>query len=176
MSDKDISYYYIEGKMIYYIYEKDDYQCIARMELDGKDNKRIAKINLYEGKYEALYLKNNKVYYIASKSDDNDSVSFYLYKMNLKGENVDKICKFDEGVDAVNMQDDKIYYTVTKDYDTDTIYAIKYNGTNKEKIKSSKPIDSLNITDKWIFITTVDEEYDKIGQMISLDGKETIDL
>ncbi len=111
-----------------------------------------------------------------SKINDNYDINYYLYKMNKKGEKIKKICKLDTNIDRINMQSDKIYYTVTKDYETDSIYSIEYNGTNKEKIKDLNPIKSLNITNKWIFVTTVDEEYDMAIEMISIDGEETIEL
>lgn len=172
MSDKSISYYQVVGNWIYYIYENEGAQYIAKMKLNGEKNQRISKIEITEGQFETLYVKGNKIYYIESKVNNNYDTSYYLYKMNQKGEKVKKICKLDAEIKYICMQEDKIYYSVSENYDTYVIYSIKYNGINKENIKNADFFEGLNITEKWIIFSGLNEEYDSQMKMISIDGKK----
>lgn len=171
VSEKDIQYYQIDGKWIYYIYSKDSTCYIAKMKLNGEDNERIAKTDSI---YEALYVDGGKVYYIEAKANKNYDYDYILYKMNTKGEKEEKICKIDTNIQEINMQKDRIYYTVTEDYNDYEIKSIKYNGEGKTTIKKVEQIENINITGKWI--TFLDEAGDYTIRMISVDGKKEKNL
>lgn len=103
VSEKEIKYYQIDGNWIYYIYEKESSIYIAKMKLDGKDAQRIAKAGENEN-YEALCVKNGKIYYVVAKRDDSYNYQYYLYKMNKNGKKQEKVCKIDKGIDYINMR------------------------------------------------------------------------
>ena len=170
ISSKDISYYQIDDNWIYYIYDKEGTEYIAKMKVNGEDNQRIAKAD-EDTYFETLYIKGNKVYYVISEYDDNYNLDYYLYKMNKKGEKNEKICRLDSNINHINMQEDEIYYTVTEDYDSYKIKSIKYNGTNKRTIKEAEMVMNINIAEDWIFFVSVDDNYDNIVKMISIDGE-----
>lgn len=172
VSSEDITHYQIVGNWIYYIYEGEESGYIARMKLDGKGNERITKLASEDGTYQNIYVDGNKIYYIMSRVNNNYDTNYYLYKMNKKGENLEQICKLDSDVRYINMQEDKIYYTVSEDYETYSIYSIDYDGTDKEKIKKVNSVLGLNITEEWIVFQGVNEEYNQIMRMISLDGEK----
>lgn len=178
ISSKDISYYQIDGEWIYYIYENNNSQYIARMELDGEDSERIAKLDISEEykSYEALYVKGGKIYYIMSDMNDEYDTEYYLYKMNKKGEKVEKICNLDKNIQEINMQEDIICYTVTESYDDYKIKSIKYNGTDKATIKKEEMAGSINIAGDWIVYLGVNEDYDDIMKMVSFDGEKSKEL
>lgn len=175
ISEKMISYYQIEENWIYYIYEKGKSEYIAKMKLNGEDSQRISKADSEEI-YEALYVKNGRVYYIVSKMDDSYDSQYYLYRMSKKGEKVEQICKLDTNIQFINMQDDRIYYTVTEDYNNDIIKSIKYNGTDKQTIKKSKSASNINITKDWILFIGINEDYDNQMKMIRTDGEKEKNL
>lgn len=176
VSNKEIMYYQIEGNNIYYIYQNNNSQYIAKMKLDGTDSKRIAKIDTSETeeKYIALYVKAGKIYYITANEEYNKD--YYLYKMNNKGENIEKICKIDDNILNVNMQQDAIYYIVAENYNSYKIKSIKYNGTAKETLKEEEMAGGISVTSDWIVYLGINEDYDDIMKMISLDGKKIEEL
>lgn len=172
VSDKNITIYQIKGNKIYYIYEIDNEQYIARMKLDGSDNKRIAKQELEEARYIALYVKGNKVYYILQKDTDNYEQECYLYRMTKSGEKVKEILKIGTDVDSINMQEEKIYYSTAGD-----IYSMKYNGTAKELIKKSgDDIYNINVTEEWVFFTKYNEGFEEVINIIRNNGKDEKEL
>lgn len=176
VSDKEISYYQIDGNWIYYIYEADNSQpYIAKMKLNGENAQRIAKADEDE-EYEALYVKGGKIYYIVSKVDENYDYEYSLYKMNKKGEKSEKICKIDENIQYINMQEDGIYYTTTEDYYDYEIKYIKYNGTDKKTIEETGEIEAINVVEDWIIIVEQDKNYDISMRMISIKGDKEKDL
>lgn len=175
ISDRKISYYQINGGKIYYIYSIEGSQYIATMKLNGKKATRIAKIDENQ-QCKALFVNKNKIYYILSGEDDSLDREFYLYKMNKKGEKINKICKIDSNLKEINMQEDAIYYTVMNDYENYTAKSIKYNGTNKTTIKKAKSLEHLNVVKKWIAVNTINEDYDTIIQIISKDGQKEKNL
>ncbi len=175
LSDREIEYYQIDGNWIYYIYENEDSQYIAKMKLDGEDSIRIAKADS-SMQYEALCIKGGKIYYIASKNNDSYDRDYYLYKMNKKGNNTEQICKIDTNIQYINMQDDAIYYTVTEDYEDSTIKYIKYNGTDKTTIKKTKYATNINVVKDWVIFLGMDDDYNSLMKMISIDGEEEKDL
>lgn len=178
VSDKEIAYYQIDGDWIYYIYENDDSQYIARMKLDGDDSERIAKIDNSESyeEYKTLYVKDGKIYYIIADINDDYEIEYYLYKMNKKGEKIEKICKLDDNIETVNMQEDAIYYIVAEDYDDYKIKSIKYNGTDKTTIEQTEMAGGINLAGDWIVYLGTNEDYDGVMKMVSLDGEKSIDL
>lgn len=176
ISDKEITYYQIDGNWIYYIYETDNSQTyIAKMKLNGEKAQRIAKAGEDE-EYEALYVKGGKIYYSVSKVNDNYDYEYSLYKMNKKGEKSEKVCKIDENIQHINMQEDGIYYTTTEDYDNYEIKYIKYNGTDKQTIKKAEGVEAINVTEDWIVIAEQDENYDISMKMINKRGDKEKDL
>lgn len=172
VSDKEISYYQIDGNWIYYIYKTDNSQYyIAKMKLNGEKTERIAKANENE-EYETLYIKGGKIYYITSKANDNYDYEYSLYKMNKDGNKVEKICKIDDNIQQINMQEKGIYYTTTENYANYKIKYIKYNGTDKKTIKEETGVIAINITKDWIFVTGLNENYDTAMKMISVNGNK----
>lgn len=175
VSSKNISYYQIEGNWIYYIYTNEKAEYIARMELDGEDSQRIAKAD--EGiNFETLYVKGGKIYYVTSKHNEYYDADYYLYKMNKKGEKVEKVCKLDTNLLDINMQEDKIYYSVTESYDSYVIKSIEYNGTEKTTIKKAEMALNINIVEDWILYLGINEDYDTVVKMVSTDGEKTKNL
>ena len=170
VSDKEITYYQIEGKWIYYIYEKEGSQYIAKMELDGEDTKRIAKTDSSE--YEALLVKGGKIYYIMAEMNEEYDTDYSLYKMNKNGKKAEKICNLDTNIASINMQEDRIYYTVTEDYDSYMIKSIKYNGTDKTQIKKSGMAININLVEDWIFFIGENEDNNFIMKMITTEGEK----
>lgn len=177
VSSKTIRYYHIEDNWIYYIYVKEGAQYIAKMKLNGDDSEKITKADSDSNEtFESLYIKNGKIYYIASKKNDDYDLVYYLYRMNKKGEKVEKICKLDEEVRYINMQEDAIYYTVLKDYDTCLIKSIKYNGTDKTTVKKAKYISGINIVEDWIIYLTTNGDYESVVKMVRKDGEKEKEL
>lgn len=175
ISGKNISYYQIDGKWIYYVYENENSQYIAKMKLNGEDSKRIAKID--EDSYvESLYVKGGKIYYITLNYDNNYDIDYYLYKMNKKGEKIEKVCRLDTNIQHINMKENVIYYTTTEDYDTYEIKSIKYNGTANTTIKEVEAVNNINIAENWIFFVSTNEDSDTIMKMVSIDGKKEKEL
>lgn len=175
VSDKDILYYHIEGKWIYYIYEVDNTQYIAKMKLNGNNNTRIAKAEENQ-EYEALYVKGGKVYYILSQANEHYDYMYYLYRMNKNGTKAKQICKLDTNIQHINMQKDKIYYTVTENYDDYLVKSIKYNGTDKNTITKAKTTLDINITKDWILLLGQNDDEDLVVKMIRTDGKKEKEL
>ena len=107
------------------------------------------------------------------------TVYFYnkdIYKMNKKGNNTEQICKIDTNIQYINMQDDAIYYTVTEDYEDSTIKYIKYNGTDKTTIKKTEYATNINVVKDWVIFLGMDDDYNSLMKMISIDGEEEKDL
>lgn len=175
ISDKKISYYHIDGKWIYYIYKIEGSQYIARMKLDGEKSERISKAE-EDRKYEAVYVKGGKIYFIVAKQNENYDYTYYLYKMNKKGEKKEQICKLDANVQYINMQEKAIYYTVTEDYNEYTVKHIKYNGTDKQIITNTKEALNLNVTDKWVFFLGINSDNNSIMKMVSIKGDKEKEL
>lgn len=179
VSSKKISYFHIDGNWIYYIYENNegnDY--IARMELDGDDAQRIAKADVEEH-YQQLFVKGNKVYYITAKYNEEDfETEFYLYKMNKKGEKVNKICNLGTDIIDINMHEDRIYYIIQEDVDEHTLESIKYNGTGEKtiSIRKTKTMLNTNLTEDWVIYLGENEDSDIVIKMISKDTKKEKDL
>lgn len=175
ISDRDIEYYHIDDHWIYYIYSNEGSQYIAKMKLDGDDAQRIAKAE-ETTKYQTIYVKGSKIYYVISKANENYDYTYYLCRMNKKGEKIKQICKLDANVQDISMQEEIIYYTVTKDYDEYEIKSIKYNGTNKKTLKKSEDVSNINIVGNWILFLGLDDDYEDTIKMISLDGKKEENL
>ena len=53
------------------------------MKLDGEKSERISKAE-EDRKYEAVYVKGGKIYFIVAKQNENYDYTYYLYKMNKK--------------------------------------------------------------------------------------------
>lgn len=176
ISDKEITYFQIDGNWIYYIYENDDAEYIAKMKLNGEDSQRLAKADDSEY-YGALHVKGGNIYYITTEYDEDYNSEHYLYKMNKKGEKLEKVCTLEEDIMDVNMQEDAIYYTVSEDYENYTIKSIKYNGKDETTIyEEEEEIEQINVVKDWIIYMAEDEDYDVIIKMVSKDGKEEQDL
>lgn len=177
ISNKTIRYYHIEDNWIYYIYVKEGSQYIAKMKLNGEENEKITNADSdSKENFEALYVKDGKIYYVASKRNDEYDLVYYLYKMNKKGSKVEKICKLDEDVQYINMQEDAIYYTVLKDYDSYLIKSIKYNGTDKTTVKKADYVSGINVVEDWIVYLAEDDEYEIVVKMVSKDGEKEQEL
>ncbi len=175
ISDKDIEYYQIEGNLIYYIYEKDSSEYIAKMKLNGEDTERIAKTKDDEY-FEALFIKGGKVYYILSEEDEDYNYKYSLYKMSKNGKNPKKICNLDENINDINMQKDYIYYTVSENYEDYSIKSIKYNGTDKKTIKKDERITDINAVKNWVIYLTVNGDNDSVLKMINMNGEKEKEL
>ena len=175
ISNKKISYYQIEGEWIYYIYETENSQYIAKMELDGEDSKRIAKFDK-DNFVESLYVKGGKIYYITFNYDDNYDIYYYLYKMNKNGNKQEKVCKLGTNIQHINMQQDKIYYTTTEGYDTYLIKSIKYNGTENKTIKEGDKVQNINIVENWVIVVSTKKDSESTMKMIKLDGSKEKEL
>ena len=174
VSERDISYYHIDGKWMYYIYSKSGTDYIAKKNLDksklaDSNDEKIIKDS--DAEFEALYVKGKTIYYISSKMNKDYDYESTLYKVDKKGENSEKIHKLGTGVKSINMQKDKIYYITTEDYDEYEIKSIKYNGTEEETIKKDEYASNINVTGKWITYLSEDDD-DTIIKMISTDGKK----
>lgn len=178
ISSKNILYYQIEGKWIYYIYEKDSSSYIAKMKLDGEDSEKIAKIDTSDEykEYQELYVKGGKIYYVMSKVNDEYDTEYYLYKMNKKGENVEKVCKLGTSLTTINMQADAIYYTVKKDYKEYEINSVNYNGTEKTMIKEEETVGKMNIVGDWIMYLGYNDDDELVVKMLSIDGEKSKEL
>ena len=175
ITDKKVSYYCIDGSWIYYIYEKEGNQYIAKMKLNGEKNIKLAKADELNH-YETLYIKSGKIYFILTKTEKNYNQTYYLGRMNKNGKNMEQIFKIDTNVQHINMQKNGIYYTVTENYDEYAIKYIKYNGTNKTTIKKSTKAMNINIIDDWILYLGNDEDDNMKLKMIKIDGKKEKDL
>ena len=176
VSDKNISYYQVDGKWIYYIYTSKNNYYVAKMKLDGDDSTVIYKS---EDKISALYIKGNKIYYVISKLNKSNDYETFLYKVNKKnGEKEEKVCKIDSSIlYDINMQKDKIYYTtVTDDYSSYEIKSIKYDGNDKEVIKNLKGGYSLNVVGKWFVYGEGSNSYKMDTKIVSIDGKKEKNL
>ena len=149
ISDKNILYYQLDGKRIYYIYKSKNNCYIAKMKLDGDDSTVLYKT---EDALTALYIKSGKIYFAVSRTSKSGDYETLLYKINKKnGENEEKVCKIDSNlVYEINMQKDRIYYTtINDDYTKYEIKTIKYDGNDKEVLKSLKGGYNLNVVGKW---------------------------
>jgi len=175
VSDREISCYQIVEDDIYYIYEKDRVQYIAKMDLDGEDTERLAKAD-EDIEFETLYVKGGKIYYITSKQNEEYDRDYYLYKMSKKGKNNERISKIDTNIQNINMQDDLIYYTVTEDYNTFMIKSVKYNGTDKTLIKKNSMAININLAEDWIVFLGENDDGDSIMKMITTDGEKEKNL
>lgn len=171
ISEQDIKYYQIIGNKIYYIYKKDSLSYIAKMDLNGEKEEKIAKAELAE-EYEALYVNNGKIYYITSKLKDNKEYEYYLYKMNTTGGKITKICFIDTNIQDIVMKHEGIYYTTTEDYTTYQIKFINYKGSKRETIQTSSSIVMINVVDDWIVYFEIDEGDNLQGKMLKINGKE----
>ena len=170
ISSKNIAYYQIVGKWIYYIYETDNAEYIAKMKLNGEDTQKLLKAE--DEEFKTLYVKNNQIYYTAYEMNDTYDDEYNLYSIKTNGKNAKKICKIDNNIEFINMQEDGIYYSYNVDYDESEIKYIKYNGTGKTTIKKVEDIEELNIANDYIFILTEDEDGELAIKMISKDGKK----
>lgn len=177
ISDKEITYFQIDGNWIYYIYENDDAEYIAKMKLNGEDSQRISKTDEDEY-YGALQVKGGKVYYVSYEYDDDYDRHCYLYQMNKNGEKSEKICKLESNIISINLQEDALYYAVTDDGDY-KIKSIKYNGTDEKTIYvSDEEIESINVVKDWIVFLAEedDDDYDILVKMVSKNGKKEVEL
>ena len=172
ISDKKIKYYQIDGNLIYYIYENNNSEYLAKMKLNGENSDKIVKANS-EVDFEALYVKGGTIYYIQTELNKNYNVEYSLYKTNKKGDKIEKICDLDENIKYINMQDDRIYYTVTEDYDEYELKSIKYNGKDKKTIKTFDGyVGDMNVLDKWVVVITVDGDYEQFTMMVNKSGNK----
>ena len=175
VTDKKISYYCIDGNWIYYIYETESNQYIAKMKLNGEKNTRLAKAD-ETNYYETLYVKGGKIYYIFTKTEDNYDETYYLGKMNKNGKNSEQVFKIDTNIQFINMQEDGIYYITSENYEEYSIKFIKYNGTDKTTIKKTTEAININVTEDWIVYLGEDEDYNIKLKMIKPDGKKEKEL
>ena len=172
VSDKRISYYQISGKLIYYIYENDNSQYIAKMKLNGENSEKIIKADS-DVDFEALYVKGGTIYYIQTELNKKYDTEYSLYKTNNKGDKSEKVCDLDENIKYINMQEDRIYYTVTEDYDEYELKSIKYNGKDKKTIKTFDDyVGDMSVLDKWIVVVTVNSNYEQFTMMINKSGNK----
>lgn len=163
LSDKDISYYEISGKMIYYIYENEGSSYIAKMKLNGEKNVRIGKMD--DSSYIALHVKGNKVYYVMYDSEQR----YKLYKMKTNGEKEERLYTFSNPIENINMQDDTVYY-VLKD-GSDKISKINYKAGDKETIKKLDEVEAIGISGKWVFYVQENDK-DVTIDRITQNGKK----
>lgn len=177
ISSKDIKYYQIDGNWIYYIYEKDNADYVAKMKLNGEDSEKIAKIDTSDEykEYQALYVKGGTIYYVMSKYEEYYDV-FYLYKMNKKGENVEKVCKLGAELSSINMQKNKIYYVEGKDFQEYEIHSINYDGTDRNTIQEEETMGKINIVGNWIMYIGENDDEDLVVKMLSTDGKNSKEI
>lgn len=160
ISEKNISYYEVVGKSIYYIYQNDDSSYIATMKTNGKNNTRIGKLD--NSKYISLHVKGNKVYYIVFDEERN----YKLYKMNKNGMKEERIYSFQGSISNVNMQDKAIYYV-----SENKISTINYKAGDKETIKKVENIEAITIAEKWIFYSNK-QEGDISLERMTINGKK----
>ena len=133
LSNKAIENYQIVGNKIYYSYENDGKQVIAKMDLNGKN---VVKIDEEAGK--EFFVKGNKIYYINENYDmENYEYKYELCKVKTNGKNKEKICDIEGSVDTytVNFTENAIYYAKAAKNDKMAIYSIKLNGKDETKIK-----------------------------------------
>lgn len=175
ITDKNVLCCQNVGNSLYYIYKNDNAEYIAKMNLNGEKNERIAKAE-DEEHFQALYVKGGKIYFIISKQNENYDYEYYLYKMNKNGEKKQKICNLDNGVQFINMQDDKIYYSITENYSEYTLKSIRYDGTSHKTITKDTLITNVNVIDEWIFFSGMNGEYDKTLKMINVNGEKKKEL
>ncbi len=175
VSEREILYYQISDNWIYYIYETNSAEYIAKMKLNGEDSEKIAKVEDDE-EFEALLVKGSKIYYVKSERNDDLDYEYYLYKMNKNGKKQEKVCKIDDNISNINMQEDYIYYTTTNNYEDYSIKCMKYNGTDKTTIKKDYMVSSINVVKNWVVYVTVNGDNESMMKMVSLDGEKEKEL
>jgi len=165
ISDKKISYYEIDGNMMYYIYENEGESYIAKMKLNGKNNNiRIGKLN--DSEYVSLHVKGNKIYYIVKENEK----SYKLYKMKKNGEKEERIYSFTEKISNINMQDDAIYYI--ENDNGYKISTINYKAGNKGTIKKLEKEVDFAIVDKWVVYVTENKDNEIVVKRITTKGEK----
>ena len=101
--DKGV-FFYVVNEKIYMIYNKDDNNCeLHQMNLDGTDQKIIAKFEAYA---DTVCLREDSVYYINPKTE-------FLYQLNY-GE-MQEIALTSEEVEKYFFSDEYIYYQLSYD-------------------------------------------------------------
>ena len=170
LSNKAIENYQIVGNKIYYSYENDGKQVIAKMDLNGKN---VVKIDEEAGK--EFFVKGNKIYYINENYDmENYEYKYELCKVKTNGKNKEKICDIEGSVDTytVNFTENAIYYAKAAKNDKMAIYSIKLNGKDETKITEVNTYSNLvNIIDKYMYYINQNEEGNVQTYRINLNGE-----
>ena len=170
LSNKAIENYQIVGNKIYYSYENDGKQVIAKMDLNGKN---VVKIDEEAGK--EFFVKGNKIYYINENYDmENYEYKYELCKVKTNGKNKEKICDIEGSVDTytVNFTENAIYYAKAAKNDKMAIYSIKLNGKDETKITEVNTYSNLvNIIDKYMYYINQNEEGNVQTYRINVNGE-----
>lgn len=168
LTDKDVNYYHISGKTIYYLYENEGNSYLARMKINGKKNTRIGKLkNEENAKYKTVQIRKNKIYYITEEKTEEGNKNLVLYKMNQKGEKQEKLYALPDYAQIINMQEDAIYYVV-KD-DEYKLYRMNYKTGKRELMKKLDKLGTINVSGKWVFYIT-EEDSQIVTKRINLKG------
>lgn len=168
---KAIENYQIVGNQIYYSYENDGKQIIAKMNLDGSN---IIKLDEEAGK--EFFVKGNKIYYINENYDmDNYEYKYELYMLKTNGKDKEKICDIEGSVDTytVNFTEDAIYYAKSAKNDKMAIYKMKLNGKDETKIIEVNTYSNLvNIIDKYMYYINQNEDGNVQTYRININGED----
>lgn len=168
--DKLIYNYEIKGKWIYYSYINNGKYVISKMKTNGED---VTKIE--DDASNKFFVVDNNIYYIYNNYNEEEyEYNYELYKMKTNGEDKEKILDFDKNIDleTINYDDKKMYY-IKSDDDNYSIYSIKLNGKDETKIIDLNGYYTLiNIQDKWIYYTDINDNGDSEMFRIKINGKD----
>lgn len=174
LTDKEVTYYHISGKVIYYIYENEGDSYLARMKTNGKKNIRIGRLkNEEKAKYKTVQIKGNKIYYITEEKTEEGNKNLVLYKMNKNGEKQERLYMLPDYVQIINMQEDAIYYIVKED--EYKLYRMNYKTGKRELMKKMDKLKTINVSGKWVFYIT-EEDSEIVIKRINLKGSKEQNL
>lgn len=142
------------------------------MKLNGSGKEKIyQKEKIHSDWIHDFYVKDNTIYYIGNNDE--------LYRMEMNGENVQKITDRDMAYSwYFNMGEDGIYY-ITEDEDTDKYFIchINYNGKGKTKIvEIENSYTPINIIRDTVFYIEEDDEGNAHVYRSNRNGKNKAQL
>ena len=171
LSNKAIENYQIVGNKIYYSYENDGKQVIAKMDLNGKN---VVKIDEEAGR--EFFVTGNKIYFINEKYDmENYEYKYELYKMKTNAKKKEKVCDIAGGVDThtINFTENALYYAKTVKDENMAIYSIKLNGKNETKITEVNTYsNAINIVEKYMYYLDENEDGNIQVYKIKINGQD----
>lgn len=147
----------VDGWAYYISFNKDTYEHVCRVKLDGSSKTSVSQKRAY---YYDVY--NGWIYF--SYVYDNT-----LYKVNCDGTG---LCKLSDNANQVIVSKGWIYYTSMSDSDNTSLYKMDTDGNNKTKL-SDNNVYNINIIGDYVYyIRFSDENNDRILRRIKVDGTE----